>query len=98
MRKLFVPFLLYLVIKIILLAIAGGVGFLLHWLIPSIDTGMALLIGLVLTGMTFHFFSRLLSTLQTYQEDNDLFVPEEFFTPPMPVVSSPTPRRGRPRR
>lgn len=97
MRDLFVPFLLYLAIKIVLLAIAGVVGFLLRWLVPSIDVGMALLLGLLLTGMTFHFFSRLISSLQTYQVDDELFEPD-LSTPPMMIIPPPAPRRGRNRR
>src|SRR5438045_3415211 len=53
----------YLALKALLLAVAIGVGFLLHWIIPAVDLGMAILIGLVATGLTVHFYSRLAGLL-----------------------------------
>jgi hypothetical protein len=45
------------------MAIGLGVGFLLHWLIPSIDLGMGTLIGVVTLGGCFLWLSRM-STLE----------------------------------
>ncbi len=43
--------LVYLVLKLVLLALGIGVGWLLHWLIPAIDLGLGVLIGVVATGL-----------------------------------------------
>lgn len=51
--------LLFLLVKGFLLGLGVGVGFLLHWLLPEIDLGMGILIGVVVTGMAIHFFARL---------------------------------------
>jgi hypothetical protein len=54
-------FIIYLLIKLFLLGVGIGVGFLLHWLIPAIDVGIGVLFGVIATGCSL-FFGRL-STL-----------------------------------
>ena len=88
---------IYLVVALVLLAIATGIGFLLHWLIAEVDLGMAILIGLVVTGMTIHFQARLAGYLRSLVEPED----EESAgpTPPVVIVSPPPPpSRGKRRR
>ena len=51
--------LIYLFIKLVVLSLGCSVGFLLHWLLPEVDLGTALLIGLVATGFTIDFVVRL---------------------------------------
>lgn len=94
MRSLLGSFLIYLVIKLFLLSVASAVGFLLHWLIPTIDLGIGLLIGLLATGMTLHFFGRLTSWLRWYSLVDDRIEPD-FSPPPVMIVEPPTRRRGR---
>jgi hypothetical protein len=45
------------------MAIGLGVGFVLHWVVPAIDLGMATLIGVVTLGGCFLWLSRI-STLE----------------------------------
>jgi hypothetical protein len=60
-----------------ILALGAGLGFLLHWLLPAIDLGLGFLIGVVVTGFSIHFFSRLIIALYTYeppkQEEEEQF-------------------------
>ncbi|MFN8492417.1 MAG: hypothetical protein U0350_32750 [Caldilineaceae bacterium] len=51
---------MYLLIKGLLLAVGIGVGLLLHWLMPAIELGMGVLIGVVTTGISVYFFTRLM--------------------------------------
>jgi hypothetical protein len=48
-----------ILLKAILLGMGIGVGFLIHWIIQPVDLGMAILIGLVATGLTVHFYGSL---------------------------------------
>ncbi len=94
MRSLLGTLLIYLAIKLFLLTVASVVGFLLHWLLPTIDIGIGLLIGLLATGMTLHFFGRLTSWLRLYSLVDDPIEPD-FLPPPVVIVEPPTRRRGR---
>src|SRR5215813_1246332 len=87
-------FVIYLLIKVFLLVVGLGVGFLLHWLIPAINVGMGVLIGVIATGYSLFFFGRL-STLR----DADLIEGTE----PEPIdrmiyLLGPPPRRRRSKR
>ena len=53
------------------MAIGLGVGFLLHWLVPAIDLGMAALIGVVTLGGCFLWLSRI-STLEALYSHDDI--------------------------
>ena len=53
------------------MAIGLGVGFLLHWLVPAIDLGMATLIGVVTLGGCFLWLSRI-STLEALYGHDDI--------------------------
>jgi hypothetical protein len=53
------------------IAIGVGVGFVLHWLVPSIDVGMGTLIGVVALGGCFLWLSRI-STLEALYGDEDI--------------------------
>ncbi len=61
------------------IAVGLGVGGLVHWLIPEIDLGMAILIGTVMSGFAIHVFVRLVRSftqfeaalLNAYEEDDD---------------------------
>ncbi len=57
------------------MAIGLGVGFLLHWLVPAIDVGMATLIGVVTLGGCLLWLSRI-STLEALYGHDDSALPE----------------------
>ena len=57
------------------MAIGLGVGFLLHWLVPAIDLGMAALIGVVTLGGCFLWLSRI-STLDALYGHDDSELPD----------------------
>lgn len=61
--------LVFLIILALLLGFGIGIGFLLHWLIPAIELGIATLIGIVAIGMAFRSLSRLMSSLPEAGED-----------------------------
>jgi hypothetical protein len=52
-------FILFLIIEALLLALSLGIGYALRWLIPSLDLGMATLIGLVSSITTFYLISKI---------------------------------------
>jgi hypothetical protein len=51
--------LIYPLIKILLLAVGIGIGFLLHWRMPMIDLGIGVLIGVIATGFSLFFFDHI---------------------------------------
>jgi hypothetical protein len=57
------------------MAIGLGVGFLVHWLVPAIDVGMATLIGVVTLGGCLLWLSRM-STLEALYGPDDIDVPD----------------------
>jgi hypothetical protein len=54
---------LYLIIQLLLVGVGAAVGLLLHWVAPAVDLGSAVLIGVVSTGFSVHFFGKLISAL-----------------------------------
>jgi hypothetical protein len=66
---------IYGVINLGLVAIGVGIGFFLHWILPSVDLGTAILIAVVATGFSIHYFIRLLwfsefLELPQYEDDD----------------------------
>ena len=61
-------FIVYLLIKAVLFGIGIGIGFLLHWMLPTVDLGLGILIGVVATGISFHFFTQLVNSLNEFHE------------------------------
>jgi hypothetical protein len=61
MRALLGFLLIFGTIGAILLALGAGIGFLLHWLLPSIDFGIGMLIGVITIGFTAQLFARISS-------------------------------------
>jgi hypothetical protein len=86
-RWLLILLVIYAIIELILLAIGLGIGFLLRWLIPSIDLGMGMLIGIVATGFSALFFSRITSfPLPDFGQDMEPEPPEQIvYVDPLPV-------------
>lgn len=88
--------LVYLVLKLVLLALGIGVGWLLHWLIPAIDLGIGVLIGVVATGLSVYFFIRLMTARDVVIDDEsdiDVLPRVTYLIDPLP-----TPRRTRKRK
>jgi hypothetical protein len=97
MRSLGVFLLMFGIIAAILLAVGAGIGFLLHWLLPALDLGVGMLIGVVTLGITAQLFARTLS-VPFFDLDDDLDTP-----PPLPpritYIDEPEPpRRSRGRK
>lgn len=52
-------FIVYAVLDLLILCVAVGIGFLLHWMIPSIDVGTGILAGTASTIASGYFFVQL---------------------------------------
>ena len=61
MRALLGTLLIFGAICTFLLLLGTGIGFLLHWLIPSVDFGIGVLIGVITIGFTSQLFARISS-------------------------------------
>ena len=49
-----------------------GLGLLLHWLVPTIDRGMATLCGLVATGVALLAFGQLMTLAESSKAEEEL--------------------------
>jgi hypothetical protein len=78
------------------MAIGLGVGFLLHWVVPAIDLGMATLIGVATLGGCFLWLSRI-STLEALYGHDDIEVSDATWstTPRAETRSARRKRRNR---
>lgn len=97
MRSLLGFLFIYLLVKTFLIALGIGIGFLLHWIVPAIDVGMGVLIGVVATGFSIYFFGRISalpdpSTLEDLEPET--VSPVTYIIDPIP----PLPRRRRSKR
>jgi hypothetical protein len=94
MKAILGPFILDIFLKLGLIAFGLGVGFLLHRLLPSVDLGTGILIGVVATGFSIHSLIRLMIFVEfldfTRDEDDNL--------PPIRVYPLGSPRSGRKRK
>jgi hypothetical protein len=66
MKSLLVILMTYLAINPGMAALGIGMGFLLHWILPAVDLGISILVGVVVTGLSIHFFIRLLIALEAF--------------------------------
>jgi hypothetical protein len=66
MRSLILFIGFYTLINLGFLVPGMVLGYLLHRLFPAVDLGIGILIGLVVTGLSVHFFVRLISFLESY--------------------------------
>ena len=97
MRSLLGFLFIYLLVKTFLIALGVGIGFLLHWIVPAIDVGMGVLIGVVATGFSIYFFGRISALPDSSTvEDPELETvsPVTYIIDPIP----PLPRRRRGKR
>ncbi|GKT07165.1 hypothetical protein [Desulforhabdus sp. TSK] len=56
------PLVLFFVLLIILVASGIGVGFLLNWMMPTVDFDIGVLIGVISLGFSLDFVARFLSS------------------------------------
>ncbi len=91
MRSFFGMFFFYLLINVLLIALGIGVGFILHWILPAIEIGLSILIGVIASGISLYFGIRLNNFLADYAEEA-LFIEE------MSEVTPPPPRQKHQRR
>ena len=61
----------YLLTNLFVLGLGTGMGFLLHWILPAVDLGVGILIGVVTSSISIYFFARL-SSLRDELEDEAL--------------------------
>jgi hypothetical protein len=82
----------FVVVNLLFLVAGVGIGLLLRLVLPSIDLGTGVLIGVVSTGLSIHFFLRLMALAEVH----DVVEPDvDRFTPPVWVYPS---RSGRKRK
>ncbi len=81
---------LFLLIEALLLGAGIGIGFLLHRLLPAVDLGVGILIGVVTTGFAVYFYGRLLAALQAHEDQQAIeeleqeIIPRIFTMGPLP--------------
>jgi hypothetical protein len=97
MRTLGGFLLIFLIIGGFLLALGTGIGLLLRWIIPGVDLGIGILIGVITIGFTAQLLARIVS-MPLADIDGD----PEYAEPPIPeritYIIDPTPPRRRQRR
>lgn len=59
-RSILSTLLIYGLFNLFFLGLGLALGFLLHWIIAAVDLGVAILIGVVVTGLSLHFFIQLM--------------------------------------
>jgi hypothetical protein len=94
MRALLGFLLIFGTIGTILLALGAGIGFLLHWLLPSIDLGIGMLIGVITIGFTAQLFARI-SSLPLDDPLDDPSFGEPFTPQRITYLIDPTPPQRR---
>jgi NhaP-type Na+/H+ or K+/H+ antiporter len=62
---------IYLLLTAFLLAVGGGIGYLLHWLVPRLDLTVSVLTGVVASGISLHLIIKILLSVPTV-EDQDI--------------------------
>jgi hypothetical protein len=76
MKELLAVIATYLAINLGILVPGIGIGFLLHAILPRVDLGIGILIGVVVTGLSLQFFIRLFAWSNTFDleesEDEDI--------------------------
>ena len=71
MKMLLSVLFIFLLILIVLLCFGIGLGFLLHWILPRIELGIAALIGVVATGISIRLLTGLMSSLPEEGEEEE---------------------------
>ena len=91
MKSLFGMLFLYLLFNVLLIALGIGIGFLLHWILPAVEIGMGIMIGVFVSGISIHFWIRMYIYLEDYAQ-------EELFIEELSEITPPPPRQKRQRK
>ncbi len=85
----------FLVVNLGVIASGVGIGLLLHWVLPSVDLGEGILIGIVSTALSIHYFGRILALgkVRDFPDGDD----DDFGAPIIIYPQSPS-RSGRKRK
>ena len=101
-RSILSTLLIYGLFNLFFLGLGLALGFLLHWIITAVDLGVAILIGVVVTGLSLHFFVRLMLPQPPILDPLDLDDELEYLEPEpgprlrvYPVMPQPPRRRRR---
>ena len=97
MRALLGTLLIFGAICTFLLLLGAGIGFLLHWLMPSVDFGIGVLIGVITIGFTSQLFARI-SSMPLDDPLDDATFAEPFSPQRITYLIDPEPRPRRRRR
>jgi hypothetical protein len=74
MRGLLVIGFIFVIVFLVLMGFVCGIGVLLHWISPSIEIGMGMVIGLVCIGLSVSYTGRILTSsvkISTYYDEDD---------------------------
>ena len=82
MKSIFAMFFFYLLFNVLLIAFGIGTGFLLHWILPAVEIGMSILIGVVAAGISLYFGIRLNNFLGEFAKEALLIEQLSEITPP----------------
>jgi hypothetical protein len=80
-----------------LLALGARIGFLLHWLMPSVDLGIGMLTGVITIGFSAQLLARI-SSMPLDESLDDAVIAEPFTLQRITYLIDPTPPRSRRRR
>jgi hypothetical protein len=88
----------YILIKGLLLGLGIAVGFLLIWLLPALDFSIAMLIGVLVTGISVHFFGNFLRMEQGVADPSPELDEAEVLDMIDIIAANSPPRGGRSRK
>jgi uncharacterized BrkB/YihY/UPF0761 family membrane protein len=57
---------------IVIVCLGTGIGFLLHWIMPTVELGIGILIGVVVTGFCLDLVARIISSYHSFVEDDEI--------------------------
>jgi hypothetical protein len=97
MRALLGTLLIFGIICTFLLVLGAGIGFLLYWLLPGIDLGIGMLIGVIAIGFTAQLFARI-SSMPLDDPLDDPSFGEPFTSQRITYLIDPTPPQRRRKR
>lgn len=72
MEMLLVIVLVYLVILLVIVGLGTGIGFLLHWVMPAVELGIGIVIGVLATGFCLDLVARFMSAYNSFVEDDEI--------------------------
>jgi hypothetical protein len=98
MKAFFGLLAIYVLINAFVIGLGLGIGFLLHRLIPSIELGASVLAGIFSTGLSIHYFFRLLRFIGFLEPFMFVDDEEDDDSPPVMVYPQITSRPSRKRK